>query len=213
MTPHISCLLSKNPERISGKSRKPRTEFAAQGERTKALVVLGNRLRGNGLPDELKGRLDLALSLLDKMEIGLVIPTGGWTNPEIYMSESAAMAEYLITSGVEPGKILLEEKAKETIGNAIFSRIALCGYADCSEVVVVTSCYHVQRSRFIFENVFGSEYSLDFSQCAGQHLSRNDEASSMQRAVNFFSGLDPGDFETALEKLMKTPLYSNNPPA
>lgn len=168
----------------------------------KAMVILGNRLLSQQLPAELKGRLDLALSLLDRMEIQLIIPSGGRTNPAIDKSESSAMANYLLDAGVNPRRILLEERAMDTIGNAIFSRLALDNYRACTEVVVVTSCYHVGRSRFIFENTFGSRYSLDFSHCAGQTLARPDEAASMAKAEEFFRGVESGDVHTALRKLL-----------
>lgn len=168
----------------------------------KAMVILGNRLLTHQLPAELKSRLDVAVRVLGEMDVDLIIPTGGRTNQGIDESESAAMARYLIGSGVEPHRILLEEKAMDTIGNAIFSRLALDSYRDCSEVVVVTSCYHVNRSKFIFENAYGRGYSLDFSHCAGQTLVRDDEAASLVKAQEFFRGVQPGDVQVALRKLL-----------
>jgi vancomycin permeability regulator SanA len=174
----------------------------------KAMVILGNRLLSDQVPAELKGRLDLALSLLEKEEVQLIIPTGGKTNRDIDKSESSAMAEYLTGSGVDPRIILLEEKAMDTIGNAVFTRIALDSRGECSEVIVVTSCYHVRRSKFIFEKALGDRYSLDFSHCSENVRPKGDDSALMSKAEGFFNGISPADVDTMVRKLYS--LYTLN---
>lgn len=107
------------------------------------LLVLGARVKGTTITGSLQKRLDTALTYLKDNEDTKVIVTGG-KGPGEDITEGAAMAEYLIAHGIEPTRILKEEKATNTYENIQFSR-ELIRDAD-AQVAIVTNRFHIFRS-------------------------------------------------------------------
>lgn len=131
-----------------------------------AVVVLGMRVGKNGPSPELKGRIDVGMEVARKTGSQYIVFTGGVTNPEIQLSEAKAMAIYIDEE--YPGNdrtTILEEEALDTLGNGIFTSQLLRKYPQVSTIFVVTSCYHVERSRFIFQHCFADQYSVIFNDC------------------------------------------------
>jgi hypothetical protein len=69
--------------------------------------------------------------------------------------ESVAGARYLMARGVEPDRILLESSSYDTIGNAYLARLLHVDPAGWQRVLVITSRFHMPRTKAIFEWVFG----------------------------------------------------------
>ncbi len=69
--------------------------------------------------------------------------------------ESSAGAEYLIRKGIRPERILTEEASKDTIGNAWFCRVLHAEPLGLESMLVMTSEFHMERTREAFEWVFG----------------------------------------------------------
>ncbi|HLH86690.1 MAG TPA: hypothetical protein VKU79_07505, partial [Thermoplasmataceae archaeon] len=73
---------------------------------------------------------------------------------------------------------------------------------------VVTSCYHVIRSEFIFTKCFGSGYQMSFGHCAPFTRFKTNEEESLEAARLFFDGVRDGDIEEIRKRIMvKHPLY------
>jgi hypothetical protein len=164
----------------------------------KAIIVLGSRIPGNNIHEELKMRLDTAINLFDKNSI--LILSGGFTNHK-HKSEAGFMEEYCIGKGIPQDRIVLEEESLDTIGNGYFTRLTVDQIPSVNMVTVVTSCYHMERSEFIFRACFGNKYLLDFSNCCDFPRATTLENDSMQMAKAFFHGIGPGDISAVREKL------------
>lgn len=77
--------------------------------------------------------------------------------------ESTAAAAYLIDSGVPEMALVVETTSYDTIGNAFFTRTSHTDIADWRRLCIITSDFHVSRSKAIFEWVFaGAHYELTF---------------------------------------------------
>jgi hypothetical protein len=70
------------------------------------------------------------------------------------MSEAWANAQYLIQLGVHANDVLEETISRDTVGNAYFLRTMHADVAGLRNLIVVTSRYHMPRTRVIFEKVF-----------------------------------------------------------
>ena len=71
--------------------------------------------------------------------------------------ESAASAAYLVNNhGVDPGAIFMETTSYDTIGNAYFTRVQICDVKGWENVWVVTSEFHMPRTKAIFEWIFAA---------------------------------------------------------
>jgi hypothetical protein len=71
--------------------------------------------------------------------------------------ESAAGAAYLLDNGVPAGRIQVEASSYDTIGNAYFTKLLHVDPAGWRRLAVITSEFHMPRSRVVFEWVFGLE--------------------------------------------------------
>ena len=105
-------------------------------------VVLGYQLNLDGSMDKiLVKRLNLALQLLEEEKIDKVIVTGGRPKKEIEVSEAQRMYEYLVEKGVEPEKIMKEEKAGSTVGNAKYS-VPMAKELGATKIIIVSTIEH-----------------------------------------------------------------------
>lgn len=112
-----------------------------------AIVVMGYSLGSNGtMKPELIGRLEVALQSAEKYPDAYLVCTGGATSDN-GVTEAGAMAAWLIRKGVDPDRIITEEKALSTSQNAKnVYRLLTEQYPQVRNVAVVTSDYHMKRS-------------------------------------------------------------------
>ena len=64
------------------------------------------------------------------------------------------MSDYLINNGLNPEKVLTEICSYDTIGNAYFSRLLFAEPFNLSSLLVLTSEFHMPRTRAIFEWIY-----------------------------------------------------------
>ncbi|MDD4075716.1 MAG: YdcF family protein [Eubacteriales bacterium] len=111
-----------------------------------AIVVLGCHLYGARPSLTLTKRLDAAVEYLTHSPDTVCFVTGGQDGAET-VSEGAAMRAYLIARGIDPSRIVTEEKAKSTYENFLFTLPlirARCG--ENARVVFTTTAFHTYRS-------------------------------------------------------------------
>ena len=109
------------------------------------LLVLGHKLENNKADGVLLYRLRKTLKYLDKNPCTKVVLSGGITKDNT-ISEASCMKEYLVKNGIDPNKIILEDKSIDTVEN-----IKNClNYIDKeSDVTLISSNYHILRSKMI----------------------------------------------------------------
>lgn len=120
-------------------------------------VVMGFALNSNGsMKDELIDRLNIALDAANKYPNAYILCTGGGTaSGNRNATEAGKMAEWLKNNGVAEQRIIVEDKAQDTVDNAVNSYRKLAnGYANVNSVVLISSDYHVPISCLLFEARF-----------------------------------------------------------
>ncbi|KAJ8598821.1 hypothetical protein CTAYLR_008662 [Chrysophaeum taylorii] len=95
--------------------------------------------------------------------------------------ESTAAAAYLIDRGVPRDALVVETTSYDTIGNAFFSRTSHTDVAGWRKLAIVTSDFHVERSKAIFEWIFYGDYELTFVQTPAVGLSEEALAARRDR--------------------------------
>ncbi|MBI2141820.1 YdcF family protein [Candidatus Woesearchaeota archaeon] len=75
-------------------------------------------------------------------------------------SEASVMRRYAIRKGVKAADVLVESKARDTIGNAFFTCKKFLLPNSWRRIIVVTSIFHLPRARFIFGKVLGKSYAI-----------------------------------------------------
>ncbi|HYP14350.1 MAG TPA: YdcF family protein [Bryobacteraceae bacterium] len=137
-----------------------------------AILVLGGGVREGGeLPIWVKNRFDLALRL-HRGEPIVCLSAGTPHRPPpldefgFPIFESAAGARYLMSKGLAPELIQIENVSYDTIGNAYFSKLVHVDPPGWSKLLVITSEFHMERTRAIFEWVYGmgqAAYQMEFA--------------------------------------------------
>ncbi len=135
---------------------------AGPSPRYDAVVVPGGGLRADGRPTAWVGaRLDAALAHEKETSYFLVLSRGTTHKPPpvdargYAIDEASASGAYLIHGGVAPERVLLESWSLDTIGNAAFARLMHSDARRWRRLHVVTSAFHMARTREIFDWVFG----------------------------------------------------------
>lgn len=121
------------------------------------IIVLGAKINGEDLSLSLYYRVREALDYLKANENTKVIVAGGQGEGE-WITEAEAMARYFIENGIEEERILKEERSTTTYENIKFSREIVGD--EVSELVVVTSDYHLYRALIIAKRQGFDAYPL-----------------------------------------------------
>lgn len=110
------------------------------------LIVLGAHVEGRRITDSLKRRLDRAYGYLKTHPDATAVLSGGQGEGE-EITEAEAMAGYLCARGVEPERLILEDRSTTTKENLLFSRM-LIGDTE-KPVGIVSNNFHLYRARLL----------------------------------------------------------------
>ncbi|MGE5476441.1 MAG: YdcF family protein [Bacteroidales bacterium] len=114
-------------------------------------IILGARLRDDGTPSPaLVRRVGRGAALVAEGRAGALLMTGGLTGADV--SEAQVMRDQALAAGVPGHLIHLEERARNTIENALFSAplVARMGWR---RLLVVTDSFHTLRTTYIFRRL------------------------------------------------------------
>lgn len=88
------------------------------------VIVLGARVREEGISKSLKNRLDKAIDYLEDNP-GVTLVLSGGQGKDEPCSEAVAMRDYLLFNGVDEKQLILETRSTSTVENIAYSRIAI----------------------------------------------------------------------------------------
>lgn len=117
------------------------------------IAVLGFQLmHDGGMAPELEGRCETALDSAKKYPNAFLLVTGGGT---AYGNRSATeadvMAKWLEERGIDPERILIENRSLTTDQNAAFScEILTKSYPEVKSIAIVSSDYHIALGSMLF---------------------------------------------------------------
>jgi len=120
------------------------------------IVVLGSPNSGNGqLYSVAKERCELALAEYAKRSGWKFLLTGGYGTHFNTTDQPHAvyLKRYLVKRGVPSQAIVEFAESTNTLQDASLSKPIVLKYR-VSEIVVVTSDYHIDRARYVFEREF-----------------------------------------------------------
>jgi uncharacterized SAM-binding protein YcdF (DUF218 family) len=117
----------------------------------------------NGLLNyESKARANKAVEILNERKISNIV-TCGWayrTDCDIKIAD--ALKSYIVKSlGVNPSKVITELNSRDTVGDAYFTKIHLALPLNWKGLCVVTSDYHVKRTKEIFNFIYGNDFFVE----------------------------------------------------
>jgi len=177
-----------------------------------AVIVLANEMDAQGvLNKESSSRADLAANLTKKLKIPYVVTCGWAYRIDTNINIADAFKDYIATLGVIPEQIITEVNSRDTVGDAVFTRMNIVEPLGFKKFCVVTSNYHVARTKKVFDFVYGSNFSFDVR---GAEVEFDDdvlskELNSESAFTNTFSNVQLGDFDGIMEALKENhPFYN-----
>lgn len=122
-----------------------------------SVVILGFALNDDGtMKQELIGRLETGLAIAKDYPQSYVVVTGGGTakhNPNV--TEGGLMGDWLLEHGLDGSRLIVENRAQDTVGNAKNTyEVLKTKYKTVNKVVLVTSDYHVPRGCILYYTKF-----------------------------------------------------------
>jgi uncharacterized SAM-binding protein YcdF (DUF218 family) len=111
-----------------------------------ALIILGYRCDGGKIHPFLQDRLDTALRLMEKHQYKRILLSGGAVASD--RSEAEIMRDYLISRGVREERLILEQKSRNTVQNAVNCKMLmdLNGLETC---LLLSNSFHIRRMKYI----------------------------------------------------------------
>jgi len=164
------------------------------------LIPGGGLLEDGSLPPWTIARLNYALSVKDECRWFILLSGGTVHKPPpvnadgFPLFESRELAKHLVNAGINSNRILTEISSYDTIGNAHFARMLLTEPLKLQKLLVITSEFHMSRTKAIFEWVFHLpplpfKYQLDFDSTPNEGLSSETLAARIQREENSLENL------------------------
>jgi uncharacterized SAM-binding protein YcdF (DUF218 family) len=116
-------------------------------------VVLGNRVEADGsLSPVLRGRVDRALELYRQGRVARVMVSGGMGEHGGHYPEGLAMKQYLVALGVPADRIVEDNHGENTYLTAK-DLLPVADSLGVHSVIVVSSFYHITRSKYIIRRL------------------------------------------------------------
>jgi hypothetical protein len=149
-----------------------------------AIIIPGGGVKTNyELPLWTRRRLDKTIEKKQHSRYIITLSAGTTHKPPpvdnngfpIY--ESIAAAHYLANKGVASDKLLYECVSYDTIGNAYFAKIIHIDPLALSKLLIITSDFHMERTKAIFEWMFSppfsnNKYHLEFESVSDEGIDK-----------------------------------------
>ena len=110
------------------------------------VIVLGaGLLDGNRVSKLLSDRLDKGIAIYRRNVPDCTLVCSGGQGADETVSEAKAMRDYLVSKGIPPEDILMEDRSTDTMENVTFCRNLIDSRGGGKNVVITTNGYHVLR--------------------------------------------------------------------
>ena len=128
-----------------------------------AFIVLGYQLSNGEMTEELIGRCDAAVAAARAFPDSILVCSGGATgenNPQRH-TEAGEMRKYLVKNcGIDKSRIFIDEKARDTVENAV-NTFEILREQGIRTITIVTSSYHQKWGQAIY-NAMNALYRQRF---------------------------------------------------
>ncbi|MCH9845587.1 MAG: YdcF family protein [Alphaproteobacteria bacterium] len=182
-------------------------------------IVLGHEIDAHAVPDaQTRARLDKVAQLYANGLVTRIMVMGWAYRDDTSISLAQGMKNHLMTSHHLPdSSIIANEKSRDTVGDAFFSR-QIYDKMQCQNqtLVVITSDYHVARAEIIFKFIYGDGYRIDVigtiadaegAQQADRRLQEAEQA-SLAAFYKTFKLAQKGDLQSISDAIYELhPLY------
>lgn len=167
-----------------------------------AIAIYGQTPKSNGTPSAgMLSRLERGLEMAEKFPDAKIILSGGDVRTEY--TEASVMKQWLLEQGVSENRLILDEKARDTYGNAI-GTLNILEDLDAHSVLIVGTLLHLPRA--VTTTAFYAQYigyDLTIDSAGGGETAVLDEGEvayayvNAARAAGLFTKSDYSAFDPA----------------
>lgn len=180
----------------------------------KALVVLSHLMTKDGILEvESEARAKLAVDKFSSNKYDCLITTG-WAYRDDNTTPIADVVKKYIAkhSDIDERSIISLTKSRDTVGDAFFC-LEFFADLEITELHIITSDYHVKRTKIIFNSIFNCQVVVEVfgvSTLAGCDISiMNHEKKSLEAFFNTFKGVDFSSNNSIFEAMStRHPFYN-----
>jgi len=179
----------------------------------KAVIVLSHLMNMHGqLGNESKSRAKLAYKIFTTIDSKSLILTLGWDyRDDSNIPIAISMRDYLITQGIDCKKIHIDINSRDTVGDAIFSKINFYDKYLFKELHIITSDYHTERTKFIFEKIMPCKIKVHGSKTDQGKNKKTAEEKSLEAFKSTFSDTNFKSNKSLIKTLItKHPFYNGS---
>ena len=180
-------------------------------ETFEAIIVLSNLMNSRGeLNYESTLRADKAGQIFKSNKLSKVITCGWNYRKDSIIKIADAMANYLHTKHQIPLENLIRViDSKDTVGDAVFTRKNIIPKYNFRRLLIITSDYHVKRTKEIFKFVYGDDFKLSFLGCdiPFENDKLKSEKESLMKFKDTFKGIKKGNILEIFDCLLKKHPY------
>lgn len=161
------------------------------------------------LGDESKKRANLAIEIFRKHNVELILTIGWAYRDDIDLPVGLSVRKYLLSKGINDRFIKTDINSRDTVGDAVFSKINFVDIYDIEQLFVVTSDYHVARTQQIFESIMPIDIEVLGCDTARFSQSKTSEVDSLAAFRKTFEHTNFQSNDCLLETLINShPFYN-----
>jgi uncharacterized SAM-binding protein YcdF (DUF218 family) len=171
------------------------------------VVVLGCRPDGNRPTAELVRRVKHGVEtarLASRRGESMLLFSGGRTSG-IESEASIMHREYELSCSETAIPSILENRSLDTVGNAYFSARIL-EKLDYGRVVIVTSPFHIPRSKYLFSFILGRRVGSSTFGPVPRTVPRKERV-PLEMAKNLLAGVNRGDLDAVWDRMRRMHPY------
>ena len=128
------------------------------------ILVLSNEMNREGeLNRESKARANKAIKVFKSYSAKYLITSGWDYRKDTDLCIATAFKNYIISnSDIKSNLVLTELNSRDTVGDAYFTKTNIVIPNNFRKLCVITSNYHIFRTRRIFNLIYGNKYYISF---------------------------------------------------
>jgi uncharacterized SAM-binding protein YcdF (DUF218 family) len=177
------------------------------------IIVLGNWMDKSGqLNKDSSSRADLAINIFRKNKHAIIVTCGWDYNSEFNTAIADEMKSYIVLNGnISHELVLTEPNSRDTVGDALFTKMNIVKKKNMNNLLVVTSDYHVLRTQEIFSYIYGEQYKINVigSETTDKKNISKRENRSLNTFYETFKGIESGDDFLIYKRLCSDHPYYN----
>ncbi len=175
-----------------------------------AILVLSNEMNREGvLNKESIARANMAIKIFNRYSAKYLITSGWDYRKDTDLCIAIAFKNYITSnSNIKSEIILTELNSRDTVGDAYFTKKNIMIPYNLKNLCVITSSYHIFRTRRIFNLIYGNNYDINFFgvKIFPPFSSLLKEFKSLKTFENTFSKVLSGD-----DKIIGETIRNNHP--